>query len=209
MSSKSLFILALLASSCYRPTETLPHPIPSGARSVIIAKCPAADNKPMSSIGSATIISVMGRMVLYTASHVVKCDGAEVVGIVDFGYLGSPDQKFDVSKAVFSFRGDVAFADVGPAPLERGYQTGAPPAVGDEVCYVTAYPIPAIQCGHVAAVSNKLWRTGIPAYPGNSGSGVWAKGKLIGVLSKATGCANMTGALETCGSAFEVINAVD
>jgi Trypsin-like peptidase domain len=140
-----------------------------------------------------------------TAAHVVSCyDGdkrvPEATAIMRLGHKGLSYYghivKIDVVRdvALIVLNADVFTTE----PVQVGTVK-----IGDEVCEATAFPDRQYKCGTVARFHDVHHIvTDIQVRPGNSGSGLYARGKLVGIVRAVTWCSFVDEQLYAMGEPF-------
>lgn len=148
--------------------------------------------------GSAVVID--GRHAL-TAEHVVDCRSGQrlIRGTLPDGHhmimtVDREDHDHDIARVVV--QADAGFGLLVPTPIVSTVRAG------DTVCSSVAYPKRGWNCGAVRNVDPDIaigdirgwWRT----VPGNSGSGLYRDGALVGIVVQHRWCGE-PGKSEACG----------
>lgn len=151
--------------------------------------------------GSAVIT---GPSTLLTAAHVVDCKAGVMMAHAEDGSVVPI-----VVDAVAPGLDIASVSTIAPAwPSARSVSIGPVPALGAEVCLVSAVPRNDRQCGRVNGRSSTEASHDAFVEPGNSGGGVYdLQGRLVGIVSTYRICP-AGGMGQVCGGGFGAVSAV-
>lgn len=145
--------------------------------------------KPMLAryIGSG-FVTTSSRVV--TANHVVSCpeDALQLSLTID---TGNGKERFAVvtRRAVEADLAQVETTAPGElAEFVEPITVGPAPTVGDIACQSSAWPTWSYQCGTVQPQTSKQYHVRMFTEFGNSGSGVYVAGRLVGLTTTAAFC---------------------
>lgn len=164
------------------------------ARAVRVARLCITSEGMAVGFGSGVIYS---KTEILTASHVVRCDGELVLKVVSASgdvypvTVSALDERIDVAR--LKLGGDASFGDIGRVDVGSV-------GIGDSVCLAIGAPRRGYRCGIVSEWDSDPGNVqhGAVTEPGNSGSGVYSGGRLVGIVTHYTRCLNG----QYCGGLF-------